>query len=75
MSLGSKCKLFILKQWNSLSWTKIHSTEMCLRTLYEQNATKARVTNAILQMRFLFGRAKAGIKFKTEREIRGYVSR
>ena len=26
-SLGPNCKLFVQKQWNSSSWTEIHTTE------------------------------------------------
>ena len=72
-SLWPKCKLYIQKQWNSSSWTEIPMTEMLHRTLREQMATKARMKNGILQMRFSFGRAKAGIEFQTKRDRHNYV--
>ena len=72
-SLGRKCKLFVQKQWNSSSWTEVATTEMFLRTVREQMMTKARLKNKSVQIRFSFGRAKAGLEFKDDQEFDGYT--
>lgn len=68
-----KIQALCTKQWNSLALTKIPSIEMFIWSLQEQMVTKGRVRNGILQMRFLFGRAKAGQEFQMERDRHNYV--
>ena len=72
-SIGPKCKLLVQKQWNTSVWTEIDSTEMFLRSVKEQMATKSRVKNGILQMRLSFRRAKAGQEFQMEWDMPNYV--
>ena len=72
-SLGTNCKLFIQKQWNSSSWIKIPSTAMLWMTLKDQMSTKGRVKNGVLAMRCSFGRSKAGMEFKSDQELDDYT--
>ena len=69
-SLGPKCKLFLQKQWNMSSWTEVTSTEMFHRIVFEQMENRSR-TN---QMRISFGRAKAGLEFKSQSDVDEYTA-
>ena len=72
-ALGPKCKLFMHKQWNTLSWMEIPSSEMFLRTLREQMDIRSWVHNNTLHIRFSFGKATTGQEFKDEREVHDYT--
>ena len=72
-SMGPKCKLFIQKQWNLSSWTEVSNTEVFVRLMTDQMATKSWVKNKTLHIQFLFGRSKVGLEFKDEREMENYV--
>lgn len=61
------------KQWNSSSWIEITSTAMFLQTLKYQMLTKGRVKNGVLTMMCLFGRAKAGLEFKSGKDVNNYA--
>ena len=73
MSLESKCKLFLQRQWNSSSWTEIPNADVLHRILLEQMDTKVRVKNSILHMRFSFGRAKSGLAFASQDDVDDYT--
>ena len=62
-SLGSKCKLYIQKQWNSSARTGIPLTGMFINTMKEQMDMKARVKKGVLKVRFSTGHAKPGQEF------------
>ena len=71
--IGRKCKLYVQKQWNPSACTHLPAIEIFLRTLREQMNTKSRVKDSVVLLRFLFGRAKAGTEFQTERRVNDYV--
>ena len=72
-SIGPKCKLFLQKLWNRLSWMEVTSTNMLTSSIKDKMETKGRVKNGVLQMRISFGLAKVGQEFLTERDRHNYV--
>ena len=72
-SLGPKYKLLVQKQWNILLWMEVSNTKVFIWLMTGQMATKSRVKNKALHIRFSFGRLKAGLEFKAEREMENYV--
>lgn len=72
-SLGSKCKLFSQKQFNSSSWTKIMDTNIFYKFLKDQMQTKSRDKDGMLDVRLSFGRSKSGMEFVDLGEVEDYV--
>jgi len=74
-SLGSTCKLFLSKQWNSSCWTEITSTQVFHEILKEQMSTKSRVKDGKLCIRLSFGRPKRGFEFESMGEVHSYTDK
>ena len=71
--LGSKCKLFCRKQFNSCSWSEIMDTNIFHKYLKDQMQTKSRVKDGMLDVRLSFGRSKSGMEFIDLGELEDYV--
>ena len=63
-SLGTQCKLFCQRQWNSSSWKEVLDTGTFIILLKDQIAVEARVTAGVLSIWLAFGRAKQGQFFE-----------
>ena len=73
-AVGTKCKLYLQKQWNNSSWTEIASTEELIYNLKDQMEIKSRVRNGVLKMKMSFGKAKSGMSFDTQDELDEYAT-
>ena len=47
-SLGTKCKFFLQKLWNSPAWMEVTSKKMLTHSIKDQMETKGWVKNGVL---------------------------